>query len=82
MAEWVAKEGMRVHVLSPDRQQDWGLGTITEVGRFHLPEMEIEIENYPLAIELDDGSITEGMECWWIPVEEMKKILAHFKKQK
>lgn len=57
-------ECVRVRVYSGDQSEDWGLGTITQ-------DMEIEgsITRYPARIECDNGRVTEGCECWWIPVE-------------
>lgn len=64
-----AKEGMRVLVFSPDKKEDWGMGTITKVDNIEVTEDGRVIEvwdcDYPHEIKLDNGKITEGMKCWW-----------------
>ena len=71
-----AKVGMRVDVASPDIKEHWGLGTITKVEPLYMvndddePEYkELICEDYPSEITLDNGRITEGMECWWSPIQ-------------
>lgn len=58
----IAQVGMRVHVFGPDKTEDLGFGTITKVDAS---------DNYPSEIKLDNGKITEGVECWWFPLEEL-----------
>lgn len=66
-----AKIGARVHVFSADRSEDWGLGIIIKVERLEIEETgEIIHNKYPSRIELDDGRVTEGLECWWYPIKE------------
>lgn len=65
--------GTRVHVFSPDRKEDWGLGTIDKIEPLEC-EGDLLTEEYPSVITLDSGKVTQGLECWWIPIEEAYKI--------
>ena len=61
--------GTRVHVFNADQSEDWGLGTITTVESLVVEETgQVICPDYPSRIELDDGRVTEGMECWWSPI--------------
>lgn len=66
------KIGMEVHVFSPDKCEDKGMGQIVSVDTL-LCEGEILTENYP-TILLDDGSKIGGMDCWWFPVLERNDV--------
>lgn len=57
--EVIAREGMRVHVFSPNKKENWGLGVIACV----------EDDGYPKEIRLGDGRVVEGVDCWWHPVK-------------
>ena len=67
------KVGTRVHVFSPDKKEDWGLGTITKIEPLDIEEEDGTVwrllDNYTAEITLDDGRKTEGMECWWCEEE-------------
>ena len=65
----VARVGMKVHVFSPDQKEDWGLGTITRIGTLEIEDTKEVFHNYPIEIQLDNGGITEGIECYWYPLE-------------
>ena len=69
-----AREGMRVQILTADKKRNLGLGTITEVGDFWVqyPDGGEEklTDNYPGKIILDNGRVTEGIKCWWYPINE------------
>ncbi len=74
----IAKEGMRVHVFSPDQNEDWGHGTIEKVEVLVMfgednKTVTAMSGNYPSKIKLDSGKMTEGMECWWYPIDEKVK---------
>lgn len=73
-----AKEGMRVKVFSPDKKKYLGEGTIRKVETLYIelgPGHLIPVsDNYPSEIVLDDGRVLEGIECWWIPVEDVKRV--------
>lgn len=62
-AEVVTKEGMRVHVFSPDKQSNWGLGTL----------LRVKDGGCSSQIELDNGGVFEVTNCRWYPVT-MKRI--------
>ena len=69
--------GMRVHIFSPNRTDDWGFGTITKVEPLLLEddvtgEQQVLCADYPSEITMDDGRKTEGMECWWHPITEQE----------
>lgn len=67
------KEGMRVQVYSADRADDLGLGTIEKVESLCDEEAWVVFtSSYPSRIALDSGEITEGMECWWIPLADVE----------
>ena len=70
----VAVIGMRVEVFSPDMKQSWGKGTITRVVPFEIDlgdgKTEKLFEDYPEEITLDSGKKTEGMKCYWYPIED------------
>jgi len=72
--EVVAQVGMKVKVLSPDKNEDWGVGEIVEVGELFVEGLGLVSDHYPFRIELDDGRTCEGMECWWIPLTFAKEI--------
>ena len=63
----VAKIGMRILVSDCDDELI-GFGTITKVETHIISNTSIIID-YPSEITLDNGSITEGIECWWIPID-------------
>ena len=67
-----AVEGLRVHVFSANRKQDRGKGTIRNVGPLNIEGWVIP--DYPFQIVLDIGEVTEGLDCWWIPLGEVKNI--------
>jgi hypothetical protein len=70
------KEGMRVHVYSADIKKDLGVGTIEKVEPLRIEERGLTITStYPSRIVLDSGEVTEGLDCWWIPIDSEKKIL-------
>ena len=56
-----AKIVLEVRVFSPDQKEDWGLGKIINVG-----DGPFGTTGYP-TIQLDDGRILEGLDCWWFP---------------
>jgi hypothetical protein len=67
-----AKQGMRIHVFSPDKTEDWGIGTIIDV--VDLVDEDTGIlfgHDFPI-IQLDDGREITGLDCWWHPVTENK----------
>lgn len=60
-----AKVGMKVHVFSPDKKKYLGIGKIIRVEKLTVEETgEVLSENYPI-IQLEDGTKTEGLKCWW-----------------
>lgn len=59
--------GMCVHVWSADHSEDWGYGIIREVGGL--------TPTYPARIDLADGRVTEGVECWWASFEMAESAL-------
>lgn len=68
-----AKEGMRVMV----RVMGYVIrvpGTITKVEplvvEMESGRKEVLVEDYPAEITLDDGRKTEGLDCWWTPIED------------
>ena len=61
--DYDASPGLRVLVFSGDQEEDWGLGTIIDVE-----------EGYPSRIELDNGRVTRGCECWWIPKKVAEEL--------
>ena len=65
-----AIEGLRVHVYSPDMKTDLGKGTIVKVDSLNIEGWIIS--DYPSQIVLDSGRVTEGLECWWIALCELK----------
>ena len=68
--------GMRVHVYSADKKKDLGLGTIEKVEPLRIEETGLTIATtYPSCIVLDNGGVTEGLDCWWISIEREKEIL-------
>lgn len=71
MTRIIAKEGMRVHVYSPDLKTDLGEGTIEKVESLCV-EREILSSTYPSRIVLDSGDETEGIKCWWRPVGDIE----------
>lgn len=56
--------GLEVHVFSPDKNEDWGLGKIIDVG-----DGPFESTAYP-TLKLDDGRILKGLDCWWSPIKD------------
>ncbi len=68
-----AEVGMRVQVLSARKNRNLGLGTITEVEELWAKHVDGEEElisrYYPSKIVLDNGKHTEGMKCWWYPIQ-------------
>lgn len=72
-----AKEGMKVYVWSANNEVYWGQGTITKVEELYIVDdddddhKELLTDNYPSEITLPNGRTTEGLECWWIPVEKV-----------
>lgn len=58
-----AKIGLQVHIFSPDKEEDWGLGEIIDVGHPSFGS------TYP-TIKTDDGKIIGGIDCWWFPIGE------------
>ena len=67
-----AKEGMRVHVYLAGGGEDLGEGVIDKVETLEVEEMDLIISAYPSRILLDSGDVTEGLKCWWIPLEEVE----------
>lgn len=64
------RAGTRVYVFNADKSEYWGLGTITKVEPLIIEETkEVVSTDYPSQIKLDNGKITQGLECWWYPVE-------------
>ena len=62
---------MRVHVFSPDKSEDWGLGTITDIVAL-ADEDTGEVFTYQMPeITTDEGRTMIGLDCWWHPVEEV-----------
>lgn len=62
-----ATRGMRIHVFSPRKNEDWGLGTIVDV--VDLVDEDTGIlfgSDFPI-IKLDDGREMDGLDCWWYP---------------
>lgn len=53
----IAKEGMRVHVFSPNQKDNCTI-------------VKVEAEGYPKEIQLDSGRVVEGLECWWHPINK------------
>ena len=71
-----AKEGMRVAVLGPRNKEFIGWGTIKKVEPILVEDVGIVVPDYPSIIELDNGVITEGGDCWWVPFsEELKNTI-------
>jgi len=64
------KEGMRVHVYSPDMKTDLGEGTIETVESLIIESIGLTIPFYPSRIVLDSGEEMEGCNCWWGPTQE------------
>ena len=64
--------GLKVRVLSPDLEEDWGVGEIIELTELYLETEDGEkiplVDDYPI-IKLQDGRIIGGIECWWYPLE-------------
>jgi hypothetical protein len=61
-----AIEGLRVHVFSANMKTDLGNATIETVETLNIEGWVIP--NYPSRIVLDSGKVTEGCNCWWIPL--------------
>lgn len=61
---------MRVHVHSSDMRTDLGEGIIEKVEPLCIKAVGIAISSYHSRIVLDSGKVTEGIDCWWIPVTE------------
>lgn len=60
---------MQVH--SADMKEDLGQGTIEKVEALCEEETGFVLSpHYHSRIVLDSGKITEGMYCWWIPVND------------
>lgn len=63
---------MRIKAYSTDGQY-LGLGTITKVEPLEIEyedgTIELASEYYPAEIMLDNGDVREGLDCWWMPVE-------------
>jgi len=67
----VAKKiGLRVKVFSGDRREYLGLGTIID---FEKVQFGLDVLSIPV-IQLDNGRIIKGYECWWISKEEADMI--------
>jgi hypothetical protein len=71
--------GLRVMVYSPSRRRIWGKGTITKVEPLY---MECEdgriikvLDEYTAEITLDNGKKTEGLKCWWYPLNRVEHSL-------
>lgn len=67
-----AKQGMRIHVFSPDETEDWGLGTIIDV--VDLVDEDTGVlfgHDFPI-IKLDDGREIDGLDCWWHPIDSIE----------
>ena len=74
------KEGMHIHVYSPDKMHDLGHGIIERVEPLRIEELGLTISTYPSRILLDSGKVTEGCNCWWIPEELEGKLKSKLKK--
>ena len=66
-----SKIGMRVGVVVEDDTPIYG--TITNVEPLLVEETGYILSEHFPTIELDDGRIVNGMECYWYPVEEKKR---------
>lgn len=71
------EKGMRVGaMMSADEKKMLFLGYGTYVGKEPCPALG----NYPNPkIQLDNGDIVWGCECWWDTEDGMKKRLAKYK---
>lgn len=68
----IVKEGLRIHVFDLDKNY-LGVGTIIEVKSVFDDYSGAVVSNtYPIIL-LDSGERTEGMDCFWYPVEEARK---------
>jgi hypothetical protein len=67
----VAVVGLRVHV-SDCNQNPLGFGTITKVEPITDGDTDkILMDDYPSEITLDNGTKTQGAECYWIAISEL-----------
>ena len=65
-----AVKEMRIHVLSPDKE-DLGLATIVDVVDLADEETgEVVSTNFPI-IKLDSGDEITGLDCFWTPMIEV-----------
>lgn len=68
-----AKVGMKVHVFSPDKSKDLGIGEIIRIENLDVENDDGSIErlsnNYPI-IRLKNGKEIGGIECWWYPIRD------------
>ena len=72
---WQEEPGMRVYAFKSCKQNIinfYGFGTY--LGDFNPPDFE-DFPGYTNPkIQLDNGHIVWGCECWWGPEEEFKKF--------
>lgn len=65
----VAKVGMNVYVIVGD--EDFQIhGTITNVEPLVVEETNEVLSEYFPTITLDDGRVVNGLECWWVEVDD------------
>ena len=61
-----AEKGMRIHVFSPRKDEDLGMGTIIDVVDLADDDTgEVITTNFPIIRLDEDGREITGLDCWW-----------------